>query len=198
MPARSSNRTPTARRGHRRRGALPPPAEWHLFPLSDDFPPGELERRTAVLCDPDDALAVIRMVARPEVDSTVCLLLDDRHARIAAVVVTGESGPPAAHALSELLEEVVLAAQPAVGAVVLASVPAVEAVSGRPPDELLRARWSHSGPLADAPCAWCELDVLDERLEEIGVELVEWFLVVGERAVGLRRAVGQASRWFGA
>ena len=64
-------------------------------------------------------LAVIRMVARPEVDSTVCLLLDDRHARIAAVVVTGQCGPPVAHALTELFEEMVLGAEPAIGAVVL-------------------------------------------------------------------------------
>ena len=195
MSSRSFKRT-TDSRGDRHRGdPLPPAVDWHGFRSAADFPPGELERRTAALCDPDDALAVIRMVARREVASTVCLLLDDRHGRIAAVVITGEAGPPAAHALCELIEAMVLAAEPAVGAVVLGSVPAVDDSHECSMAEL-RERW-RAGAQVEPPCALCELELLEERFDEIGVELVEWFLVAGDHAAALRQAGGFTSRWVG-
>ncbi len=196
MSSRPFRRATNARGDHHLADPLPPAAAWHGFPLAADFPPGELERRTAALCDPDDALAVIRMVARPDVASTVCLLLDDRHGRIAAVVVTGEAGPQAAHALCELIEETVLAAQPAVGAVVLGSVPAVDDASGRAPVQLLATSWT-DGANVDPPCAGCELELLEARFDDIGVELVEWFLVAGDRAAALRQLAGFTSRWVG-
>ena len=125
------------------------------------------------LAGPEDALSVVLSAAsQPARDEAVCLLLDHAHRGLGCLVIVGR-GP--ASELGEVLME--LAAQePAVAGVVLASI---------------RPRAGH-GPGRPDVLAFHDLR---ERLDELAVDLVDWFVITGRKAASLAELTDSQVRW---
>ncbi len=136
------------------------------------------------LADAPSALAVVRLAAsdppRPE---TVVLFLDDAHVGKGCCIVSGTTGPDDVLDVGALAAEVA-GRSPDVHAVVLATIrdraaPGAGAGEGREDDVL---RWL----------------VLLDLFDEIGVELLEWFVVgPGSEVQSLRAHTGLPSLWRG-
>ena len=128
--------------------------------------------------DPIDdaaALAVIRLALhQPPIHETVALVLDGDRTGRTVVVVDGTEQPDSVLAVVETLAESI-AASGRDGALVVASM--------RPnggPVEADEHRWLEASDLAD----------------DVGVELVEWFVLDGEGATWCPRdLLGEPPRW---
>ena len=136
------------------------------------------------LTDAAAALHIVALAASvPPQPETVVLLLDDAHVGRTCVVVDGTTQPDDVIGVASLVAEAV-AHSSEVHAVVLATL--------RP------ARGRRRRPPADAGDAdvdrWLELlDLFDE----VGVDLLDWFVVDGRRADSLREIAGMPSLWRG-
>lgn len=117
-------------------------------------------------------LLLDELIARPQRHETVAVLLDHDRRGISIVSVDGTVDPDAVFHVADLLTESV-SSSANVGAVILASV--------RPDgnDEL------------DDLDRWPELSC---QLDEVGIELVEWF-VVGKGVSCPRTLLGEPHRW---
>ena len=134
-------------------------------------------RAGQALRGPREALDVIMFAAasppRPE---TICLLLDPAHRGLTVVIVEGARADHDLLGLAELL----LAASVdsgAVGAVVLATV---------------RPDRSHR-PSGDDELRWFDLRA---RFDEMGVELLDWFVLSGGLASSLCELTDSRRRWL--
>lgn len=112
------------------------------------------------------------IIARPRRHETVAILLDDDRRGVSIISVDGTVEPDAVFHVADLLTESVSASS-GVGAVILASI--------RPDghDEL------------DDLDRWSELSC---QLDEVGLELVEWF-VIGHGMSCPRALLGEPHRW---
>lgn len=117
-------------------------------------------------------LLLDELMARPQRHETVAILLDHDRRGVSIVSVDGTVKPDAVFHVADLLTESVSASSN-VGAVILASV--------RPAghDEL------------DDLDRWSELSC---QLDEVGIELVEWF-VIGNGVSCPRALLGESHRW---
>ena len=152
--------------------------------LHHSFGPAGPGATPTPLTDADAALAVIRLAigaaARPE---TVVLFLDDAHVGRACCIVSGTTAP------DDILDVGALAAEvagrsPDLHAAVLATVRAGPA--GCTPA---------SAGLGDDVARW---RALLELFDEVGVELLDWFVVgPGARVTSLRTRTRMPSLWRG-
>ncbi len=126
---------------------------------------------------PRDALDVITLAqshpARPE---TICLLLDHAHRGVTVVIIEGSAPDDDLLGLGDLLVRAATESR-AIGAVVLATV---------------RPDRSHL-PNANDERRWFDLRV---RLEEAGVELLDWFVLSGGLASSLCELTDSRWRWL--
>ena len=122
---------------------------------------------------PEDALSVILTAAsQPERDENIVLLLDQAHRGLGCLVVVGR-GPLTE--LTETLEELAMQ-EPTVTAFVLATVrPARGRQPGRP-DVLA-------------------FHDMRERFDELGVDVLDWFLVSDRHAASLAELTDSQVRW---
>ncbi len=127
------------------------------------------------LAGPEDALSVILAAAsRPARAETICLVLDHAHRGLGCIVVVGDGpiGP-----VAEMLDHLT-ATEPSVAALVLASVrTGTDAESGPGRGDLLA------------------FHDLRAQFDAIGVDLVDWFVVVGPRASSLAELTDSQPRW---
>jgi hypothetical protein len=152
--------------------------------LHHSFGPAGPGATPTPLTDADAALAVIRLAisatARPE---TVVLFLDDAHVGRACCIVSGTTAPDDVLDVGALAAEVA-GRSPDLHAAVLATVRAGPA--GRTP---VGAR------LGDDVARW---RALLELFDDVGVELLDWFVVgPGARVTSLRTRTRMPSPWRG-
>lgn len=127
------------------------------------------------LAGPEDALSVILTAAsRPARAESIVLVLDHAHRGLGCIVVVGEGpiGP-----VAEMLDHLA-ATEPHVAALVLASV------RTGPPDE--------AGPGRGDLLAFHDLRA---RFDALGVDLVDWFVIVGRGASSLAELTDCQPRW---
>jgi hypothetical protein len=136
------------------------------------------------LTDAEEALAVVRLAASdPSRPETIVLFLDDAHVGRACCIVNGTTAPDDVLDVGALAAEVA-GRSPDLHAVVLATVRAGSA--GRP------TAGAHIGD--DAARWWALLELFDE----VGVELLDWFIVgPGARVTSLRTRTRMPSQWRG-
>ena len=125
------------------------------------------------LAGPEDALSVVfAAMSAPEQHETILLLLDHAHRGLGCVVVTGQ-GPHSA--VIDLVEELALQ-ESSLCAFVLASV---------------RAGGGYL-PTADDELAFHDVRA---RLDVIGVDLVDWFVIGQRHAASLVEITDSQTRW---
>jgi len=127
-----------------------------------------------------DALELVALAgSTPAKPETIALLLDEQLIGRTCVIVDSTSAADDVLDVAALVVETV-EREPAICAAVLASVrPAPDALSD-----------GHRGDVD----RWLELlDLFDD----VGVELLDWFVVVGERAESLRTLTGMPPLWPG-
>ncbi len=131
----------------------------------------------------DQALDVVRLAAsEPRRPETVALLLDDGHVGRTCFVVDGTTNPDDVVEVARLVAEVA-EREAVVHAVVLASI----RLGVPAPDER-----GHDGARRDDLDRWLELlDLFDD----IGVELLDWYVVAGGQSMSLRSATGMPTLW---
>lgn len=136
-------------------------------------PPLRPHSAAVPLTGPEDALSVVfAAVSEPERHETVLLLLDHAHRGLGCIVVTGR-GPLSA--LTDVVEELALQ-EPALCGFVLATV--------RP----------GAGYLPDARDERAFHDVRT-RLDVLGVDLVDWFMIGQRHAASLAELTDSQLRW---
>jgi hypothetical protein len=144
------------------------------------FDPARPGVTPAPLTDAEAALAVVRLAAsdppRPE---TVVLFLDDAHVGRACCIVSGTTAADDVLDVGALTAEVA-GRSPDLHAAVLATVRTGRA-GARPENDV--ARWR----------------ALLELFDDVGVELLDWFVLApGAPVVSLRTFTGMSSQWRGA
>ncbi len=148
------------------------------------FDPAGQSLTPGPLTDAAAAMAVVRLAAsdppRPE---TVVLFLDDVHVGRGCCIVSGTTAPDDVLDVGALAAEVA-ARSPDIHAIVLATVragPAADAGAGLEPQEDV-GRWL----------------VLLDLFDELGVELLDWFVLGSAPEVrSLRAHTGMLSPWRG-
>ena len=120
---------------------------------------------------PHDALAVFLQASLGEQAETIVLVLDHRHRGSVCLVVSSALSPDALVTLLVALGR----ADRQVGALVVAST----------------ARVSTS-PSAQDELTWFEAR---ERLDDLGVDLLDWFLIVGGQAGSMAELTDSQCRW---
>jgi len=138
-------------------------------------PPGARHAQLG-LRGPEDALGILLLGGNPEVAGVTCLLLDDLHRCLTCLDVGGRGDADAVSAVAELL---IGAAErePDFGAVVISSCSP--------------GRTHH--PLPEEERMFAELlDVFDD----VGILLVDWFVIAGGYATSLAEHTGTPWRWL--
>lgn len=133
--------------------------------------PGDCAGPRTLVHGPHDALAVLALAASPGTEETLVLVLDHRHRGSVCLVVQGPLSPAAL--ISFLLALTV--ADRAVGALVVAT-------GGQ----------SSPSPSAEQELAWFDAR---EQLDEIGVDLLDWFLLSPGQACSLAELTDSRWRW---
>jgi hypothetical protein len=150
----------------------------------------------APVTDAEAALAVVRLAASdPPRAETVVLFLDDAHVGRACCIVSGTTAPDDVFDVGALAAEAA-GRSPDIHAVVLATMRAGEApgASAAGPLEDDAAREHDRGPEDDV-ARW---RALLELFDEVGVELLDWFVIrPGVRVLSLRAFTGMPSQWRG-
>lgn len=124
---------------------------------------------------PEDALSVILTAAsRPARPESIVLVLDHAHRGLGCIVVVGDGpiGP-----VAEMLDHFT-ASEPQVAALVLASV--------------------RTGPESEAGAGRGDLLAFHDlraRFDAVGVDIVDWFVVVGQHAASLAELTDSTPRW---
>lgn len=126
----------------------------------------------------EEALAtILAATAQPPVPETICLLLDPAHCGLGCVTVDGTTDDDAVYRVADFLVDVALE-RTRLGAVVLAT-----ARPGR----------SHLPEPAD------HLRFLDLRaiFDDVGVQLLDWFVIAGGYASSLAELTDARPLWRG-
>jgi hypothetical protein len=157
-----------------------------MAPILHDpsFDPAGPRVTPAPLTDAEAALVVVRLAAsdppRPE---TVVLFLDDAHVGRGCCIVSGTTAPDDVLDVGALAAEVA-GRSPDLHAVVLATVRASPA-----------GRSTAGARIRDDVARWRALLGL---FDEVGVELLDWFVVrPGARVTSLRTRTRMPSQWRG-
>jgi hypothetical protein len=127
---------------------------------------------------PTEALAtILAATAQPPSAETICLLLDPAHCGLGCITVDGTTDDDAIYRVADFLVDVALE-RTHLGAVVLATV---------------RPGRSHLPEPTD------HLRFLDLRavFDDVGVELLDWFVIAGGYASSLAELTDARSLWLG-
>lgn len=131
------------------------------------------------ICDPETALGIIRHAAhRPARAETIVLTLDDARCGVHIVVIADTTSDDHVLEVAEYVFEAA-AASDVITEVIVASIrPGRSDAAGATDPDLDARRWLE----------------LDQIAEELGVDLIEWF-VIGETTDTPRTRVDDPSRW---
>lgn len=127
---------------------------------------------------PEEALATILVAAtQPPAEETICLLLDRAHCGLGCLTVEGTTDDDAVYRVADFLVDVAVD-RARLGAVVIATA--------RPG----RSHW---------PEAADHLRFLDLRaiFDDVGVELLDWFVIAGGYASSLAELTDARPLWRG-
>jgi hypothetical protein len=150
------------------------PARPHRHHRRSPIPPAGAALRT-----PDDALRVVlATVAQPPEAETVVLLLDARHRGGTCLVCRGAASALQVTSLVPILVQAA-AQEPALAAVVLATVRPGEGLGVAPADEAAFGTMRHDLAVAQ-------------------IDLLDWFLLDGDLVASVAELTGACWRWTGA